>query len=55
MNGKKYVLKLDEKFPLEERKEFEYSYAFEEGKNVLKVTVYNENDVTASEKVVVNL
>lgn len=55
LNNKKFVLKLDEVYPLEERKKFEYSYPFIEGKNVLTVTIYNENDVTETKKVKVTI
>lgn len=50
VNDKKYVLKLNEIYPLEERKEFEYKYPLEDGKNKITVKVYNENDVTETFK-----
>ncbi len=48
--GKKYKLDLQKQLPLEQRKEFEYAYPLQEGKNRIEVTVYNENDVTETVK-----
>ncbi len=38
-------LNVDQLLPLEERKEYEYSYPLYDGDNELEVRVYNENDV----------
>lgn len=46
INDKKYNLNLDQVLPLEERKEFEYSYELNDGENKIEVIAYNENDVT---------
>ena len=43
---KKYILNLEEKLSPEERKEFEYKYPLRDGENKLKVTVYNNSDIT---------
>lgn len=42
----RYLLNLESQLPIEERKEFEYSYPFHDGENKLEITVYNENDIT---------
>ena len=44
-------LNLDQALPLEQRKEFEYSYPLHEGENKLEVRVYNESDVSEVVKV----
>ncbi len=41
-----YVLNLNEVLPLEERKEFNYSFPLNDGENIIQATVYNENDVS---------
>ncbi len=48
LNGENYFINLDKVLPLENRKEFEYSYQLQDGTNNLKVTVYNENDVSGT-------
>ena len=40
------MLDLEKELPLEERKEFEYPYPLQEGRNKIEVTVYNESDIT---------
>ena len=56
INGKdKYVIQLDAVRSLEDRKEFTYEYPLNSGRNTIEVTVYNENDVTASFGAVVNM
>ena len=50
----KYAINLEQVLPLEERKQFEYSYPITEGENKLEVTVYNENDVSETSRVKVN-
>lgn len=40
------MLNLDQVLPIEERKQFEYSYPLHDGENKLEVRVYNENDVS---------
>lgn len=54
INEEKYILDLEKVRPLEERKEFEYPYPLHDGENNLKVTVYNENDITETFSAVVN-
>ncbi|MBO6243179.1 MAG: hypothetical protein J6O41_01235 [Clostridia bacterium] len=44
-------INLDKVKPLEERKEFEFSYPLSEGENILEVRVYNEKDVNETKKV----
>ena len=51
----KYYLDLEKNLPLEERKEFEYSYPLQQGNNRLEVTVYNESGETQTAKVSVNM
>ena len=51
----KFRINLQDALPLEERKEFEYSYPLHEGENKLEVTVYNENDVTETFRALVNM
>ncbi len=48
LNGENYFINLDKVLPLENRKEFEYSYPLQEGTNKLKVVVYNENDISGT-------
>ena len=49
----KYVLNLDQVLPLEQRKEFQYSYPLKDGENNLKVIVYNESNISETYEVVV--
>ena len=51
----KYLIDLQRILPVEERKEFEYSYPITEGENKLEVTVYNESGVTENSKVLVTM
>ena len=48
-----YVLNLDQVLPLEQRKEFQYSYPLKDGENNLKVIVYNESNISETYEVVV--
>ena len=50
-----YVLHLDQVLPLEERKEFEYSYGLHPGENRLYVTVYNEDGISETFNALVNM
>ena len=52
--NEKKVLNLDQVFPIEERKEFEYAYPLHDGENKLEIRVYNESDVCEISKVLVN-
>lgn len=49
----KKMLNLDQAYPLEERKEFEYAYPLHNGENKLEVRVYNESDASTVSKVLV--
>ena len=49
-----YVLDLERVLPLEERKEFEYSFALQDGENKIQVTAHNENNVTETKSVTIN-
>ncbi len=49
----KNLINLDQVYPLEQRKEFEYAYPLHDGENKLEVRVYNENDVSEVSKVLV--
>lgn len=40
-----YIINLDKVFPLEQRKEFEYTYPLNNGETNLEVRAYNENDI----------
>ncbi len=50
----KYRLNLEKELPIEQRKEFEYSYPLHDGENKLEVIVYNESDVTETFRALVN-
>lgn len=50
----KRALDLDKVLPLDQRKEFKYSYPLHDGENRLEVTVYNESGVSETSKVLVN-
>lgn len=47
-------LDLDKVYPIDQRKEFEYSYPLEPGENKLEVTVYNESGVSETVRVMAN-
>ena len=53
-NTDKRALDLDKVLPLDQRKEFKYSYPLHDGENRLEVTVYNESGVSETSKVLVN-
>ena len=52
--SEKNVLNLDQVYPIEERKEFEYAYPLHDGENRLEIRVYNESDVCEISRVLVN-
>lgn len=47
------VLNLEKALPLEQRKEFEYTYPLHDGENRIEVRVYNESDVSEISRVLV--
>ena len=51
----KYFIDLTRVYSLEERKEFEYSYPFNDGENILEVTVYNEDGMSETFGALVNI
>lgn len=51
----KFRINLQDALPLEERKQFEYSYPLHEGENKLEVTVYNEDDIAETFRALVNM
>ena len=51
----KYALDLEKALPLEERKDFEYSYPLHEGENKIEVTVYNVDGVSETFRALVNM
>lgn len=50
----RYRLNLEKELPIEQRKEFEYTYPLHDGENKLEVIVYNESDVTETFRALVN-